>query len=116
MLPNNLRLKKKAEFENIYKFGKFLYSKYLSVYYISNNFNYNRSAFSISKKISKKAILRNKIKRRLSSIFYNKQPKINPSFDFLFIARKGILDLDYKNLENSFERLINKFMSENNYL
>jgi ribonuclease P protein component len=114
MLPKQFRVKKKKDFEKIYKFGRYASCKYLTMYYIKNDLSFHRSAFSISKKVSKKAVCRNKIKRRLSNVFYKKIPDIKGFFDFLFIARKGILELDYKDLENIVNNLIKKSALENN--
>ncbi|GIW21575.1 MAG: ribonuclease P protein component [Candidatus Sericytochromatia bacterium] len=114
MLPKLFRVKKKKDFEKIYKFGKCVASKYLIMYYVENNLSFQRSAFSISKKVSKKAVCRNKVKRRLSSIFYKKISFIRDSFDFLFIAKKDILNLSYKELENNINMLIKKAGLEKN--
>jgi ribonuclease P protein component len=113
MLPKELRVKKRKDFEKIYKFGKCVSLNCLTMYFVENNLTFSRSAFSISKKISKKAVYRNKIKRRLSSIFYKKKSSIKVGFDFLFVAKKGILELDYKELENNFNLLIKKAGLEN---
>jgi ribonuclease P protein component len=63
----------------------------------------------IGKKVSKKAVVRNKIKRQLREIFRNKFEKnIQKNYDVVIIVSKNIVDKDFKTIENNFEKLLSK--------
>jgi ribonuclease P protein component len=71
----------------------------------AKNFNLNifRVGYTVSKKISKSAVKRNLIKRRLRACFDNlvKNPShdfFSPKNDYLIIAKKEILDFDFKKI------------------
>jgi ribonuclease P protein component len=68
MLPTINRLKKKKDFERVFKKGKSFKKDFLSIRISQNNLNKIRFGFIVSQKISKKAFVRNKIKRRLREI------------------------------------------------
>ena len=102
-------LKKNKDFKNVYSKGKSKASRYLVIYKLENNLNYNRYGFSISKKIAN-AVGRNKLKRRLREIIreIEKKEKINLGYDIIFIARKPVVDLDFNELKADSKKLIKK--------
>lgn len=57
-----------------------------------NELQYNRFRFVISKKVSRKAVERNKIKRNISSCIENFFDDIKIGYDFLIIVKKEILN------------------------
>ena len=58
----------------------------------------------VSKKISKKAVIRNKIKRRIRHLSREnlKEGK------FVIVVKKNIADLEFKKLENDFKKIVSK--------
>ena len=67
-----ISLGKKLEIKKLFKEGKRVFKEYLSVVYLFCDHNTDNTpcikiAYVVSKKISNKAVLRNKIKRRLRS-------------------------------------------------
>lgn len=65
-----------------------------------NGLTINRFGIIISKKIDKRAVVRNKIKRFFRTSLSNLDKKMNKGHDILIIARKGVLDKAKE--ENSF--------------
>ena len=53
----------------------------------------------VGTKISKSAVKRNHIRRRVREIIRLNKQNIKSGFDFTFIARSGALTVDYKELE-----------------
>lgn len=90
MLDKINRITKKKDFEAIFKAGKSVRGKYLTLSVLENGLNKSRFAFVASLKVSKKAVMRNKIRRRLSEIVRLNSDKIKPGYDFVFIAQPGI--------------------------
>ena len=62
------RLKKKLDFENVFKKGKAVNGSFLFIKYIKNKLSVSRFSFLISTKIARKAVERNKIRRILSEV------------------------------------------------
>jgi ribonuclease P protein component len=109
MLPKEYRLTKRKDFENIFKNGKFFYNKYVTVKYLKNELDLPRLAFVVSNKISKKAVERNKIKRRLRAIFYSGLKDVRPGFDYVLIVKLTIKDLKFGEMRDD---LINLFKTK----
>jgi ribonuclease P protein component len=57
-----------------------------------NNLPVNRFGIIVSKKIDKRAVVRNKIKRFFRDAFVDLEKKINTKHDILIIVRKTVLD------------------------
>ena len=62
MLSQQNQLKKKKDFEKVFKKGKGFKEDFLVLIFKKNNLNQSRFGFIVSKNFSKKANLRNKIK------------------------------------------------------
>lgn len=57
-----------------------------------NNLDYSRFGFIVSKKVDKRAVVRNRVKRVFRSSVEDRQDKIKEGFDMLFFLRKGLFD------------------------
>lgn len=108
MLAKQKRLTKKKDFEKIYRKGKTVKNDFLVLKTASNNLTINRFAFVVSQKISKKAVVRNKIKRRLRELVRLNINKMGAGRDFVFIALPGIEKKDFKQIKEAFEGLLLK--------
>ena len=63
----------------------------------------NRYGISVSKKVGK-AVVRNKIKRRLKDII--SKNSIKNGYDYVIIVRKAIIELSYEDMKNELLKLI----------
>ncbi|HOK00650.1 MAG TPA: ribonuclease P protein component [Candidatus Paceibacterota bacterium] len=106
MLPLNNRLKKKKDFEEVFKNGKSYKENSLQLKFLENNLKTSRFGFVVSKKFSKKAVVRNKIKRRLREIIRKNLIYIKKGFDCVIIV---LPDLKIKKFEELEEILIKLF-------
>ena len=101
-------LKKSKDFKRVYRRGKSYATKYLVLYKLKKSSNKNRYGFSISKKVGK-AVVRNKLKRRLKEIIRELEGiNLPQGFDFVFIARKPVTNLDYHKIKNNVITLFKK--------
>ncbi len=100
-------LKKNKDFKRVYSSGKSLASPYLVLYWYTNEKQKNRYGFSISKKIGK-AVVRNKLKRRLKEIIRKNENKIVKGYDMIVIARKPVNKLDFNKLKIDLIKLYRK--------
>lgn len=60
------RLKKKHDFDNVFKKGRAIKGSFLFIKYLKNELNLSRFGFVVSAKVAKKAVERNKLRRILS--------------------------------------------------
>lgn len=98
MLPKENRLKKRKEFAYIYKNGKKINSKNLSIIITPSKLNVLKVGFSVSNKVGK-AVQRNKIKRQLRSIIRTQLNNLRIHQNFVLIAHPSILECDFSKIE-----------------
>ncbi len=108
MLPKKHRLKKKKEFERVFKEGKAAKKDFLFIKFIKNDLDATRFGFVVSKKISKKAVVRNKVKRRLREAAREMLSDIKPGYDVVVVAQKGIENLDFFQIKDNLKQLLKK--------
>ncbi len=108
MLPKKNRLKKKKDFDKVLKEGKSFKEKALVLKVRKNNIKINRFGFVVSKKVSKKAVKRNQIKRRLREIVRKKTKDYKKSFDLVFIALPGLELMKFPEIKEVTQNLLKK--------
>jgi len=113
MLKKQNRLKNKKDFDEIFKRGKSFGSKILFLKIKDNKLNYNRFGFIVSQKVAKKAVVRNKIKRRLREIIRKENEKIKPGWDIVLIALPGIEKEEFTSLKEQINYLIKNAFKNN---
>jgi len=101
MLPKINRIKKKKDFEMIFKDSKSFRNNLFILRVAQNNLGLSRFGFVVSKKISKKAVVRNKIKRRLSEATRAYSEKIKSGTDLVFITLSGIEKKDFPEIKEA---------------
>jgi len=96
-LPKTYLLRKKSEFDNVYRHGKRVHGEHFSLILLPNNSGYNRLGISIHGQL-KGAAKRNRIKRiireffRLNKHFLQEKSSTRcelPSMDIVITVRKG---------------------------
>ncbi len=103
MLPKENRLKKETDFDKVHRKGLFFPGKHLVIKTLSNSLENSRLGIVISKKISKKATDRNKIKRQIREILRLalKEDRIKPGFDVIIIVKASIISENYDSIEKN---------------
>ena len=86
MLPKKYRLKKSGDIRGILKSGRTHREGFLILKIRENNLSNSRFAFLISLKISKKATVRNKLKRKLSKFIRINLSEIKNNIDAVLIV------------------------------
>jgi ribonuclease P protein component len=108
MLPQINRLKKKTDFGRVLKKGRGVREGFLLLKFAKNNLKVSRFGFVVGRKISKKATLRNKIKRRLREALRKELPKLKPGFDGVLVALKGSEPKGLKETERMVKKILQK--------
>lgn len=108
MLPLNERIHTKAHFEALYRNGKPYRGKFVRLIVLKDAKETSRAGFIVSKKVSKKAVVRNKVKRRMR-FAYEQFSWVRQSHVFvLFIASSDALNASYSELVTDMEMLLQK--------
>jgi len=112
MLPVKHRLVKKRDFDKIFKNGKLFNTDQFLVKSDKNNLDISRFGFIVSKKVSNKAVIRNRIKRKIREIIRLNLDKIKPGLDIVLIVKKNMIDKSYWEIEKDIKLFlnINKFL------
>jgi len=106
MLSKINRLRNDKEIKRVLAGGKGYRDGFLFLKSAKNNLEAARFAFIVSKKTAKKAVLRNKIKRRLTEAVRKKIPELKTGFDAVVIAQKGIENKTFQETKENIERLL----------
>jgi ribonuclease P protein component len=61
---------------------------------------------SISQKVSKKAVVRNRIKRQIRAIFRQLLPKLSPGWQLVVVVRPGAHECEYAQILRELEQLL----------
>jgi ribonuclease P protein component len=73
----------------------------------------NRIGFTVSKKVSKKAVVRNRIKRRLRALAKETlKDNVIDGVDFVLIGRKSTLDTEYSDMLKSMKHCLKRLNLE----
>jgi ribonuclease P protein component len=96
-------LNKTGQFSNVYNGGKSWTTKEIVLRALPNSLDASRFGFVVSRRLGK-AVVRNRVKRRLREIA--RQTPVKPGWDIIFIARIPAIETDYKNLEKSAKKLL----------
>lgn len=101
-------LKQKRDFDRVHKRGQVFGNRNLVLHYVKNELDHNRIGIVVSKKVSNRAVARNKIRRRLKEIYRLDQERIEVGYDLIFIAKASCLTIDYETLKKSFFHILKK--------
>lgn len=98
------RVKRHQDFQELFKQGRSYANRRFVVYCMDRELGRLRLGLSVSKKLGK-AVVRNRIKRRLRRVVQTLQPKLLP-YDLVVIARKGVEELTYQELEQNLTHVL----------
>ncbi|MCF0230467.1 MAG: ribonuclease P protein component [Parasporobacterium sp.] len=100
-------LRKKEDFNHIYKKGKSIPERYIVMFYRRNNLSYNRTAFLASKKVGN-SVQRNRAKRLMKESFRLTECNIKNGYDIIFIARNTINGKGFKDVSRSLDNALRR--------
>lgn len=110
MLAQIYSLKGERTINEVLKKGEKEQSESFGVFYINKkNDNHPKFAFVISKKISKLAVNRNRVKRAISESVRRNVDRIPKGVLFVFLAKKSIVEKSTEQIMKETEDFISKF-------
>lgn len=101
-------LKKQNDFNRVFKKGEVFGNKTFVIYYLKNSEEINRLGIIVSKKVSKKSVIRNKIRRRIKEAYRFNEDSFLTGYDLIIIAKGSSEEEKYSDLEKSLKHLFYK--------
>ena len=107
MLKRINRLRKRYQYQYIYKSGSFISEKAVTLHYVTSKTKCIKVGFAVTKKIGG-AIKRNLIRRRLREIIRKHLINLKQNYNIIIVAKESILDVDFENLSKQIVNLLKK--------
>ena len=107
MLKRINRLKKRYQFNYVYKSGEHFSGEHMVLYVVSSKTKNIKVGLAVTKKIGK-AVVRNRVRRQLREIIKKQVPALKQNNNIIVVARENITEASFEKLSNEFSRLIKK--------
>ena len=102
---NMERLRKNAQFSEVYRTHNSFADKFLIMYVRKNGESFNRVGVSISKKVGN-SVIRHRLKRLIKESYRLHEKMFNSGLDIVVIARKGSDACDFAGIESALLHLM----------
>ncbi|NQV90636.1 ribonuclease P protein component [Candidatus Uhrbacteria bacterium] len=99
MLPSEYRLRHEKDIKTLFARGKSVFGIWVGMKFRKNGLETSRFAVVVGTKVSKKAVVRNRLKRQVRAIIHDRLTVITPGYDVLLFMKKEILEKDFKEIE-----------------
>ena len=106
MLKRENRIRSKKEFFEIKNKGRVSYSPFFGWLFNKENDELKKFGFIVSKKISKKAVDRNRIRRILSEIIRKNLDKFENGTRLVFLTKQEILGKKTEEVESEIKKFL----------
>ena len=107
MLKRINRLKKRYQFNYVYKSGEHYSGEHIVLYVASSKTKNIKVGLAVTKKVGH-AVVRNKVRRRLREIIKKQVPNLKQNNNIIIVARDNINESSFEKLSNEFFKLIKK--------
>lgn len=93
MLPREKRLRAERDIRRVYQKGSFFSLRPFNINYVPNRLGFTRLAFVINKKVAKKAVDRNKVKRLFREAFRQLYATLPSGYDVVVGIKREALKI-----------------------
>lgn len=108
MLASQFRLKKSKDISRVLQRGVFKSVGVLTIKFQKNGQEFSRLAIVVSKKVSKKAVVRNKIRRRIAGVLEGIWGTVAPGYDIVLVVREDLSELAAPQLTSRVATLLDR--------
>lgn len=110
-LPSKHRLKRRLDFQTVYKQGisrssRYFIVKAVAIAPMTDEDLKTKIGISISRKVSKKAVVRNTIKRHIRNSFRHLLPSVNSPWLIVVIVKPEVKECKYEHFLRELEKLL----------
>ncbi|MCR5439927.1 MULTISPECIES: ribonuclease P protein component [unclassified Selenomonas] len=103
-LPRKKMLKRRSDFQRVYRTGRSWANRYFVLYVFKTDSLDGKVGFAAGKKLGC-AVVRNRVKRLLRESYRKNQSLLRPGLALLLVGRKGMVDVKCDVVEKSFVSL-----------
>ncbi len=93
-------LKKRKDFQMVYKNGTSFANRYLVMYKQKNDTDRNRLGISVSKKVGN-SVVRHRVTRLIRESYRLNEEKFEQGYDFIVVARVSTKEISYFDMESA---------------
>jgi ribonuclease P protein component len=108
MLPQKHRLKHEKDIKALFGKAKGVFDDVTGIKFRKNDLEISRFAVVIGTKISKKAVVRNRIRRQIRAMIHERLGEIKNGFDVLVLVRPKAIDVTRSEIEQHLIRAFTK--------
>lgn len=121
-LPKPHRLKNRRDYRAVYAQGIRRYSPHLTLFALAcenaksaDSTLTSSFGISVSKKVSKKAVVRNRLKRQIQGVIRYYLPGIEPGWQIVIVVRPQAIECKYEHFLRELEELLKQAKIINGY-
>jgi ribonuclease P protein component len=103
------RLRRRSDFQDIYKNGQSLETRFFVLYYRQSACPYHRLGITASRKVGS-AVARNRVKRLFREMFRRNRPRGPLFLDVVINARKSAARASYDDLAEDYRRAVTQII------
>ena len=108
-LPKSNRLTRDKDFKNVFDSGETVKDSFLFIKFLKNESRKSsRFGIVISSKVSKKATVRNRIRRQISEIIRNSLKGVVGNVDVVIVTNSKIINKEFTEIEKVVLKLLKK--------
>jgi ribonuclease P protein component len=104
-LGSNERIRRRAEFEQVYGHGTRIHGRYSTIFVLPTNHGIGRLGIAATKKLGG-AVRRNRAKRLIREVF--RRNKIAPGLDIVVVPRRELLEASLTALEVDYRNTLER--------
>jgi len=107
-MKKKYRLKSRLDFQSVYTRGRSSANRAAVVHVLTAKAGTSsRVGFAAGRKLGK-AVVRNRLKRRLRAVVHGLWPRVRPGLQIVVIARQATLDMPFAELQTKIEELFER--------
>ena len=106
-MKRSATLKENWEFRRLYQHGKSAVTPAMVLYCRRSRTGGSRLGITVSTKLGK-AVVRNRIKRRLREVYRLSLPQLRPGYDVVLVGRSRALNMPFSHLLETFRKSCKK--------
>ncbi len=99
MLPRPHRLTLDKDIKTLFAKGKGVFDVYAGLKFRKNDLAVSRFAVVVGTKVSKSAVVRNRLRRQVREAIRSRLEEVKPGFDVMVLIRKEAIGKTYPELE-----------------
>jgi len=106
------RLKKTKDFEKVFRQGRKVIGRYTALHYMHIGEDKRRLGVTVSKRVDKRAVTRNRLKRIFREIFRTEKGAFPLGYDFVLRALPKSIEAQYSELRDEILSLADKINAD----